>query len=1539
MQYCFYCPLLDTGAEADTINGGDGSDVIFAGYNDTVDGGTNGPFGTGDSLLISFLGATVGVTADFRQSVVANGTGTISGIENVNWVQGSNFDDDITLGSGNGYSAFTPVFGMGGNDRLIAGYYTGVLDGGDGDDYLDGRGSQYLQSIAGGAGNDTIYSGALTSGTISGGDGNDIIYATGNINGDAGDDQIFIQSGGFAGLYSVRGGAGNDIIVAAQTVGATILGDEGADTLTGGDAADTITGGAGNDSINGGAQLYGGDLFPGSTPNDIAVYSGIPSDYAFTRNPNTGVVTVVDLRPGSPDGTDTLRDIEVIRFSNSSYSIEAVLTGQASGVINFTGTAADDSFVGSEDANTVTGNGGNDTLYGYGGSDDISGNAGRDTIFGGDGNDTLYSGDRSGGFGPPQTGNPAPTLDTGVEVDTLNGGAGDDRLFAGYGDNVDGGAGSDTLYLSLRGATAGVTADFRQATVTIGGGTLTNIENFGWLEGSDFDDVITLSPNFTGSFISGPIIGGGGNDQLTAGYYTESLYGGVGNDFLDGRSSQYLNRIEGGDGDDTIYGALNSFAALFGGAGSDTIYISSGSANGGAGNDTIIVNATGFSTSPISGDEGDDILTAGRGAVSFAGGDGADQLTGSISDDLLISGNFQAGSFNTPADDLGLERDTILAGDGIDRVYIGVGDSADGGTGSDTLFFSFGGATAGVTVSTASLINGSYNNAGGYIVNFEILGSVRGSEFADVITTGTQAARLTVNAGGGNDTVIVGASAITANGGEGADRFVAGAAGSLFDGGNGVDIVDYGNAAAGITVTLQGASFATVNNGDQIANIEQVIGTAFADGIVGDFLNNSLFGGGGNDVIDGNSGDDLLDGGEGNDSLFGGPGNDVLRGGSGADQLNGSSGTDTASYAGDFGAVWVDLTTAQARWNAAEGDTLISIENLTGTEFGDRLIGSAVGNVLVGGGGDDLLSGLAGNDSLQGGDGNDTLLGGTGADAIDGGNGVDLVDFTGEFGAVRVDLASGRGNWNAAEGDTYAGIENVTGTSFGDTLLGNAADNVLAGGDGDDTLMGRGGADTLNGGLGTDTATYAEETAAISVNLATGIVGGAAAGDVLISIESVIGTNFGDTLIGTADNNSLAGGGGDDLIAAGGGADIVDGGTGTDTVDFTGEFGAVFVNLLSGSGRWNAAEGDSYAGLENVTGTSFGDRLIGSDAANILRGGDGDDTLTGAGGADTLDGGTGVDTADYYYSGASGGVTVDLQAGTGSGGAAAGDILIGIENLLGTDFADTLWGDAGANALTGNGGSDTLFGRGGNDVIDGGAGDDVIAGGIGADTLIGGTGVDTLSYAGEFGAVWIDLQAGVARWNAAEGDTISGFENVTGTNFGDRLIGDAGTNVLNGGDGDDSLRGGAGADVIDGGAGIDTADYSGEFGGVWIDLAAGIGRWNAAEGDTLTGIERVIGTSFGDRIEGNGGANIFTGGAGADEFIFRAGFGQDRITDFAIGTDTVRFASGLFANFADILARAVQSGSDVVITLDASNTLTLSDVQLANLTANDFVIG
>src|SRR5206468_10314652 len=111
--------------------------------------------------------------------------------------------------------------------------------------------------------------------------------------------------------------------------------------------------------------------------------------------------------------------------------------------------------------------------------------------------DTIYA----GALSPPFTRtyyylktNPLPVLDTGTEVDVLNGGAGDDTIFAGYGDSVDGGAGTDLLYISFKGATAGVTADFRPlgtgGSVTIGGGTITGIEAVAWVQGSEFADFI-----------------------------------------------------------------------------------------------------------------------------------------------------------------------------------------------------------------------------------------------------------------------------------------------------------------------------------------------------------------------------------------------------------------------------------------------------------------------------------------------------------------------------------------------------------------------------------------------------------------------------------------------------------------------------------------------------------------------------------------------------------------------------------------------------------------------------------------------------------------------------------------------------------------------------------------------------------------------------------------------------------------------------------------------------------------------------------------
>src|SRR5690606_14482457 len=170
--------------------------------------------------------------------------------------------------------------------------------------------------------------------------------------------------------------------------------------------------------------------------------------------------------------------------------------------------------------------------------------------------------------------------------------------------------------------------------------------------------------------------------------------------------------------------------------------------------------------------------------------------------------------------------------------------------------------------------------------------------------------------------------------------------------------------------------------------------------------------------------------------------------------------------------------------------------------------------------------------------------------------------------------------------------------------------------------------------------------------------------------------------------------------------------------------------------------------------------------------GDGDDYLNGMGGADHLIGGEGVDTVSYANSNAR--VVVRLTTGRGEKGHAEGDILEGIENLVGSKFNDSLIGDANTNMLTGGDGDDYLDGQAGDDVllggdgddrIRGGAGDDLIVGGAGADQLDGGDGVDTLSYAGSNAKVTVRLWNNTASGGHAEGDVISGFENLIGSDF------------------------------------------------------------------------------------------------------------------------------------------------------------------------------
>jgi len=298
-------------------------------------------------------------------------------------------------------------------------------------------------------------------------------------------------------------------------------------------------------------------------------------------------------------------------------------------------------------------------------------------------------------------------------------------------------------------------------------------------------------------------------------------------------------------------------------------------------------------------------------------------------------------------------------------------------------------------------------------------------------------------------------------------------------------------------------------------------------------------------------------------------------------------------------------------------------------------------------------------------------------------------------------------------------------------------------------------------------------------------------------------------------------------LIGGGGADTLDGGVGRDRAIYD-LSAAIDIDLNRTTQIGGEAQGDRLISVEDIDGSRNSDVIRGSSVANELWGNLGNDFLEGRGGADIIDGGAGIDTAAYEFSG--GGVTVGLDGSGTFGQDAQGDILISIENLIGSNYNDTLTGSAGDNVLKGGVGNDSLRGLAGNDILDGG---------VGADTIDGGADTDKVTYADATAGLQIILGIngadGRATLNAGnfERDILRNIENVDGSDyFTDSL-------------GNDRYIGGSGT-------GIDTLDLAGETAGVTINLATGVmTHTGTTERDTMTGIERVVGTGFADNITGS----------------------------------------------------------------------------------------
>ncbi|BCW90363.1 hypothetical protein sos41_35310 [Alphaproteobacteria bacterium SO-S41] len=582
--------------------------------------------------------------------------------------------------------------------------------------------------------------------------------------------------------------------------------------------------------------------------------------------------------------------------------------------------------------------------------------------------------------------------------------------------------------------------------------------------------------------------------------------------------------------------------------------------------------------------------------------------------------------------------------------------------------------------------------------------------------------------GAGNDVVVAGDGKFFLNLGEGNNQATVGNAQSDIMAGSGDDIIIATNGTTSINAGHG-------NNRITVGNATSVIQTGNgADIIIVGDGRAAIASGDGDDVITAGSGDSKIDGGNGNDTINAGGGRDELIGFEGNDSLDGGEGRDQV--------------------DGGNGD-----------------------DILSGGNGDDILNGGDGDDILSGGKDDDILNGGNGADILNGGEGIDTAAFNQSVVAFLLAPAASTGE---AAGDTFIGIENLTGSQAGDILGGNedantidglggnnyiygaGGDDILGGGEnddllegqgGNDTLSGRAGIDILNGGDGDDTASYASGLGVIAYLSAPQLNAGDAAGDSYISIENLTGSIFTDYLGGTDAGNVISGNGGNDFIYGAGGDDFLNGGLGGDALD--GQAGydyASYADAASGvvaflgGAAFNTGEaaGDSYTSIEGVIGSAYADFLAGDEGNNTilggsgndllfggggedyLVGGDGDDQLQGGRGADLLDGGNGLDLVSY--SEAAAGVVAFMLAPQGNAGEAQNDGYANIEGLVGSAFGDILGGTEGANTIRGGGGNDYIFAAGGDDIIEGGDGGDQLSGQAGADALTGGAGADQFVF-------------------------------------------------------------------------------------------------------------------------------------------------------------------------------------------------------------------
>ncbi|MDA0997124.1 MAG: hypothetical protein O2944_02830 [Proteobacteria bacterium] len=452
------------------------------------------------------------------------------------------------------------------------------------------------------------------------------------------------------------------------------------------------------------------------------------------------------------------------------------------------------------------------------------------------------------------------------------------------------------------------------------------------------------------------------------------------------------------------------------------------------------------------------------------------------------------------------------------------------------------------------------------------------------------------------------------------------------------------------------------------------------------------------------------------------------------------------------------------------------------------------------------------------------------------------------------------------------------------------------------------------------------------------------------AITIIAGTGAGLGPPGT----TLAGGGGADAFGAGAGYGGVDG-----LFGFGFRFTPIDFNLPT-----RADEEDrndqltltvSESTLDSRRGSSLADFIVGTEAASVIGGLEGDDyiygdtptnylagthgignTLTsptfGTGGADLISGGAG---ADHIWGGGGadrlfGDNPTSGDSGFSEFGFGLGTAGSGADIISGGDGNDTIWGGGGADQLSGDGGDDTFM-LGDDDA----ANDTVWGGDSGADS-----GTDTADYSGAGAAVSVDLAAGTGTGSTVGTDTLSGIENITGSDHDDTLSGDGNANNISGGAGSDTISGRAGADNLFGYAGDDVLIGGEGADQLWGGRGADTFRFEGGTGATTA--DKIASLGLDIINDYNATENDLFELSNGDFALGAAGTLSDGTNYFEAATTTLTGAAqnlsgGVAAAGIVIIGDAVGSGGvGVYYTSDASamttsNSYQIADVKNANL--------